>query len=66
MKVPPMTTTACPFCGVVTDVPHDTQEGCIEALHAEIARMRRILTQVTPPQPRAPRDTADDRDDRGN
>lgn len=46
-----MATTACPFCGVASDVPHETQEGCIEALHDEIARMRRILVQATPPQP---------------
>ncbi|HET9265628.1 MAG TPA: hypothetical protein VFO14_21435 [Vicinamibacterales bacterium] len=36
----------CPFCGVVADVPHETQEGCIQALHAEIARMRERLEQV--------------------
>jgi hypothetical protein len=35
----------CPFCGVATVIPH-TQEGCIEALNAEIARMRAILDQV--------------------
>jgi hypothetical protein len=35
----------CPFCGVSTTAPH-TQEGCIEALNAEIARMRSILEQV--------------------
>ena len=36
----------CPFCGVATDIPHETQEGCIQALHAEIARMRAVLDQV--------------------
>ena len=36
----------CPFCGVVTEVPHETQAGCIEALNAEIARMRGVLEQV--------------------
>lgn len=36
----------CPFCGVETEVPHETQQGCIEALHAEIARMREILSRV--------------------
>jgi hypothetical protein len=40
---------ACPFCGIVTDVPHETQEGCIEALQAEIARMRGILQHVKGP-----------------
>jgi len=36
----------CPFCGVVTDAPHETQGGCIEALNAEITRMRAVLEQV--------------------
>jgi hypothetical protein len=36
----------CPFCGVATDIPHETQEGCIQALHAEIARMRAVLDRV--------------------
>ena len=36
----------CPFCGVATEVPHETQEGCIQALHAEIARMRAVLDHV--------------------
>jgi hypothetical protein len=39
---------ACPFCGVVTDVPHETQAGCIEALQVEIARMRGILDHLRP------------------
>ena len=38
-------TGICPFCGVPTTTPH-TQEGCIQALHEEIARMRAILEQV--------------------
>jgi hypothetical protein len=47
----------CPFCGVSTTIPH-TQQGCIEALNAEISRMRAILDQVQstevpgpPPEP---------------
>jgi hypothetical protein len=40
---------ACPFCGIVSDVPHETQEGCIAALQAEIARMRDILQYVKGP-----------------
>ena len=36
----------CPFCGVTTDVPHETQEACIEALQAEIARVRSVLSHV--------------------
>lgn len=39
----------CPFCGVATDVPHETQEGCIEALQAEINRVREILQHVRIP-----------------
>jgi len=47
----------CPFCGVSTAIPH-TQQGCIDALNAEITRMRAILDQVQstevpgpPPEP---------------
>lgn len=43
-----MKATTCPFCGLATDVPHNTQESCIEALHGEIAKMRRILDSVRP------------------
>lgn len=35
----------CPFCGVSTESPH-TQEGCLVALVAEIARLRAILMQI--------------------
>jgi hypothetical protein len=31
-----------------TDVPHETQQGCIEALHAEIAKTRGLLETVRP------------------
>jgi hypothetical protein len=47
---------ACPFCGVTTEVPHETQEGCIEALHHEIARVRQILESVRPPMAGADRE----------
>lgn len=36
----------CPFCGVASEVPHETQEACIQALHAEIGRMRAVLEHV--------------------
>jgi hypothetical protein len=36
----------CPFCGVVTDTPHESQEGCLTALAAEIARLRAVLDHV--------------------
>jgi hypothetical protein len=38
-----MPATTCPFCGIVTDVAHETQQACIEALQAEIARTKGIL-----------------------
>lgn len=51
----------CPFCGVETEVPHETQEGCIEALHAEIARMRAVLDlSYSAEVPGPPDDPADD------
>lgn len=44
-----MKVTACPFCGVATDVPHEKQELCIAALHDEIARMRDLVRRVKDP-----------------
>ena len=41
--------TVCPFCGVVGESPHDSQEACIRALQGEIQRTRQILTQVSKP-----------------
>jgi hypothetical protein len=38
----------CPFCGVVIGAPHETQEGCIAALHTEIGRVRGILAHLRP------------------
>jgi hypothetical protein len=38
-----MPSTTCPFCGIVSDEPHETQEACIQALQGEIARTRGIL-----------------------
>jgi hypothetical protein len=38
----------CPFCGVATDVNHESQEGCIAALNEEIGRMRVILASLKP------------------
>jgi hypothetical protein len=40
--------TSCPFCGGVTDLPHDSQEACIAALQEEIARTREIVERVRP------------------
>jgi hypothetical protein len=44
-----MKVTACPFCGVATDVPHEKQELCIAALHGEIARLRDLVRRVKDP-----------------
>jgi hypothetical protein len=44
----PLGVRTCPFCGMATDVPHETQEGCIAALNAEISRMRGLLSQLRP------------------
>ena len=33
----------CPFCGVITEKPHENQQGCLEALAAEIVRLRSVL-----------------------
>jgi hypothetical protein len=49
----------CPFCGMATELPHESQEGCIAALHEEIARTRQILENVTEPLP-APAIAEDD------
>jgi hypothetical protein len=42
----PRTVMRCPYCGVSVDVAHETQEACIEALRAEISRMREVLSHV--------------------
>ncbi len=44
-----MMVTSCPFCGVGTDLPHETQAACIAALHAEIARMRQVVDRLNVP-----------------
>ena len=52
----------CPFCGVETDVAHETQQGCIDALRSEILRVRDILQNVrsfeVPGPPAAPEEPA--------
>ena len=44
-----MKAVVCPFCGIASDVPHETQEGCIQALQAEITRTRQVLESITEP-----------------
>jgi hypothetical protein len=39
---PPRT---CPFCGMPSSVPHESEAGCIEALQAEIELTRQRLQQ---------------------
>jgi hypothetical protein len=41
-------TRVCPFCGVTTDVPHESQAGCITALQHEIDRVRDVLSALKP------------------
>jgi len=50
----------CPFCGVDTDVAHESQEGCIQALNAEITRVRELLHQVRSVAVPGPPDIEDD------
>jgi hypothetical protein len=38
----------CPFCGVVTESPHENQAGCLAALAEEIARLRSVLEHSAP------------------
>ena len=45
-KVPAL--NPCPFCGVLADGPHETQEGCIAALNTEITQMRGLLATLKP------------------
>ena len=55
--------SVCPFCGVVTDSPHENQAGCLAALAEEIARLRSVLEHSAPATvPTLPRDGEDDED----
>jgi hypothetical protein len=38
--------TVCPFCGVVSESAHDSQQACIQALQSEIERTRQVLIRV--------------------
>jgi hypothetical protein len=38
----------CPFCGVLSDVPHETEQACIKALNGEISRVRTLLERIGP------------------
>ena len=40
---------SCPFCGTGANLPHETQEACIAALHSEISRVRRVVERLQPP-----------------
>jgi hypothetical protein len=46
--------TVCPFCGVVSESPHDSQEACIEALQSEIKHTRHALAQIGDSAQRTP------------
>jgi hypothetical protein len=49
--------SVCPFCGVVTQSPHENQQGCVAALAEEIARLRRVLEHSEPAGVPGPADT---------
>ena len=51
--------SVCPFCGVVTEMPHENQQGCVAALAEEIARLRRVLEQSEPASVPGPVETED-------
>jgi hypothetical protein len=42
--------SVCPFCGLAAETPHETQEACIEALQAEISRVREIVQKLKEPE----------------
>jgi hypothetical protein len=52
----------CPFCGVVTEIPHESQEGCVAALTAEIARLRSVLEHSQSAAVPAPLEPPEDED----
>jgi hypothetical protein len=39
----------CPFCAVVSVLPHESQQACIQALETEIERTRQVLGCRTEP-----------------
>jgi hypothetical protein len=43
----------CPFCGLATELPHETQATCIEALHEEISHVREIVERMKDAAPPA-------------
>jgi hypothetical protein len=40
----------CPFCGIATELPHETQLACIDALQAEISRVREMVEKRREPE----------------
>ena len=40
---------SCPFCGTGANLPHETQEACIAALHSEISRIRHVVERLRTP-----------------
>jgi hypothetical protein len=57
--------SVCPFCGVVSEVAHENQQGCLDALTAEISRLRTVLEHVQSaavPEPEPPPELPSDED----
>ena len=44
-----MTARPCPSCSVVSVVPHQSQQACIQALRDEIERVRQVLERRNEP-----------------
>jgi hypothetical protein len=42
-----MNVRVCPFCSVVSVVPHQSQQACIQALQTEIEHTRHMLERMT-------------------
>jgi hypothetical protein len=36
----------CPFCGMASQTPHETQAACIAALQSEIGRTKDVLVRL--------------------
>lgn len=54
--------SVCPFCGIMTETPHENQLGCLAALAEEIARLRNVLEHTAPAAAPAPASDSDESD----
>ena len=61
-----MVFTVCPFCGIASEVAHDSQAACIEALHQEIEKARELLAATDSPHSHNPEPAPDGEDAQTN